>query len=294
MKFVADDDATKSILSNWSHPKPVFVASHYFWSAGSTIQKSQEGLLLTLLFEIFRQCPDLLQSSCPKQWLAAPEDLKGCKLGERSDLKCKFCFFIDGLDEYQGDHLEICQALADMSKSAQIKLCVSSRPWNVFRDSFGRVASNLSLHEVTKADIRIYAESRLRGHLRWMIEEIVDRASGVFLWVFLVTSRLRVGLTEYDSFFDLSRRLESCPTELEDFFKDILDKVETFYHDKMASTLRIAIAADKPLDTKNYALRISTDRPGQEQLTRMHENTERRLNARCRGLFGSQQAFRES
>jgi hypothetical protein len=54
---------------------------------------------------------------------------------------------------------------------------------------------------------------------------------------------------EYDSFSDMQRRLESIPTDLENFLKQILESVEPFYHEKMATTLQMALAAREPAPT---------------------------------------------
>lgn len=146
MKFVTDHPKTLQALSTWSYPKPAVVARHFFWSAGTPMQKSWQGLLQTLLYEIFRQLPDLIESTCTERWLKTIEQLSHepwhlpelrrtlRQIADREDLPAKFCFFIDGLDEFEGDHLEFCGVLHSLCKSPNVKLCVSSRPWNVFED----------------------------------------------------------------------------------------------------------------------------------------------------------------
>ncbi len=64
---------------------------------------------------------------------------------------------------------------------------------------------------------------------------------------------LREGLTNYDTMADLWKRLDTIPQDLGDFFKHILNSVEPFYHQKMAGTLQIALAAQKPLPVSVYA-----------------------------------------
>ncbi|TRX88400.1 hypothetical protein FHL15_010713 [Xylaria flabelliformis] len=120
MKYVADNPKTLSALSRWSHPKQPVLASHYFWSVGTPLQKSQKGLLQTLLYDIFHQLPDLIEIVCVERWPKTIEELQhepwqvpelqrilqciaGCQ-----DLSVKFCFFIDGLDEFDGDHINFC------------------------------------------------------------------------------------------------------------------------------------------------------------------------------------------
>jgi hypothetical protein len=114
--------------------------------------------------------------------------------------------------------------------------------------------------------MKAYTKDRLESHPRWkdlgpqaapsdsnwLIQEVVERSSGVFLWVFLVTKLLREGLTEHNSFSDLRKRLESFPMDLIDFFQHILETVEPFYHNKMATTLCIAVVNRDPLDVMGY------------------------------------------
>ena len=113
----------------------------------------------------------------------------------------------------------------------------------------------------------------------------------------LVTRQLRNGLTEYDSFADMRRRLENIPTDLEMFFKQILDSVEPFYHEKMATTLQIALAAREPApaaiykfhdeeyEDEEYALKLPLQPFDREKAASIRAQITRRLNGRCRGLL---------
>lgn len=323
MKFIADHPTTLTMLTRWAHPKRPVLASHYFWSAGTPIQKSQQGLLQTLLHEIFRQIPDIIEPVCGERWSKTVDWLKYepwqvpelqnvlQRIADRQDIPVKFCFFLDGLDEFAGEHVDFCHSLRELAQSPNIKLCLSSRSWNVFEDSFGSAGTDrkLYIHELTHDDIRYYAELRLQQHPRWksfcdeapnaswLLDEITERAAGVFLWVFLVTRELRSGLSEYDSVSDIRRRLECIPVDLEEFFKRILESVETFYLPKMATTLQIALAATEPVDVavyglheleyedQDYAFKIPLWRLGNSGATAPRELTGRRLKARCRGLL---------
>jgi hypothetical protein len=68
MKFLVDHAKTIQLAKEWAAPHPVILASHYFWNPGTEMQRSQRGLLQSLLFEIFRQDPDLIRLACPKRW----------------------------------------------------------------------------------------------------------------------------------------------------------------------------------------------------------------------------------
>ncbi|KAI6084324.1 hypothetical protein F4821DRAFT_271252 [Hypoxylon rubiginosum] len=322
MKRITGHPTTKQLLSVWAHPERIVLISHYFWSAGTAMQKSQHGLLQTLLYDIFRQLPDLIESVCAERLTRPLEELDRQawtvpelwgvlqRIAEQASLRVKFCLFIDGLDEYDGDLVDFCRALRKLSTSPHFKICVSSRPWNVFEDSFGLdPACKMYVQDFTRPDIRLFVESRLKEHPRWeevsaevgnadsIIGEITERAAGVFLWVFLVTKQLRDGLTEYDGFSDIRRRLDSIPNDLEVFFRQMLDSVEPFYHEKMATTLQIALAAKYPApilvysfhddeyEDPNYALKLPLQPLEPRAAASRREQTSRHLSGRCRGLL---------
>lgn len=321
VKFVSNHPTTHKLVSQSS--PDVICVSHYFWNSGTELQKSQEGLLRSLLFELFRQNPDLMHIVCHARmsndknasmpW-SLPELQQTLRaLADGATRGPSICFFIDGMDEYSGDYEEICQALHTLARSHRVKLCLSSRPWNVFKDAFGGGPSTLCMEDLTRDDIKAYTRSRLEEHDRWktvissepdpnrlsswLIDGITDKACGVFLWVFLVTRQLRNGLTNRDSFSDMCRRLESFPPELKDFFLKIFNSVEPFYHRKMATMLRLAVTADEPLgfeiyafheeehDNEDYFLRVPAKRFTEAQLEKLNEDTAYRLNSRTQGLL---------
>ena len=138
------------------------------------MQKSQEGLLQSLLYEILSQSPEMIRDVCCARWhdfsLNSAKDPSPWTMGElsqvfaqlakRTTMSAKFCFFIDGLDEYSGDHAEIITILRIIT-SAKIKICVSSRPWNIFQKAFGQDGKSLMLQEFTRNDIKLFVQQQL-------------------------------------------------------------------------------------------------------------------------------------
>jgi hypothetical protein len=113
------------------------------------MQKSQESLFQSLLYQILRQCPQLTPKICPSRLKEMPPD-SGPEpwtyqelsrafeiLAKHGQLSTKFCCFVDGLDEYDGEHVDIIHILQNFANSPSIKLCVSSQPWNVFVEALG-------------------------------------------------------------------------------------------------------------------------------------------------------------
>lgn len=329
MKFIAGHQETKRLLENsrWADSHKVVVASHYFWSTGTAIQRSQQGLWRSLLYDALRQEPQLISQVCTERCGTNEGNLRRqpwslgelfeCikALADQKGSKTKFCVFVDGLDEFEGDPLDLIKPLQALSRSDLFKLCVSSRPWNAFEDGFGqRPDLKIYVHDLTIGDIRAFASERLMSHPRWdafasnedstsIVEEIAQRSDGVFLWVFLVTRELREGLTNFDTLTDLKRRLNRMPSELGPFFKHILDSVDSFYHARMAEILRISLAAnevssafgahfslyyfhEKEYDDPGFALRQPVEPECDERVTiHMMQRVYYRLNGICKGLL---------
>ncbi|ERS98094.1 hypothetical protein HMPREF1624_04873 [Sporothrix schenckii ATCC 58251] len=91
-------------------------------------------------------------------------------------------------------HHEIADLVCKLSQFENVRLCVSSRPLLVFRDTFESFPS-VELHSLTTNDIRSYVTDRLNGNQSLMElnvlrpsfaldveKEILAKADGVFLW----------------------------------------------------------------------------------------------------------------
>jgi hypothetical protein len=177
----------------------------------------------------------------------------------------KFCFFIDGLDEYDGDHFDLIKIMFKTIKSPHIKICLSSRPWNCFEDAFGKdLHRKLYLQDLTREDIEIYAQEKLtmprympllgkdKILYQQLIVDIGDRTQGVFLWVYLVVRSLREGLADGYDVKMLQKMLHSLPTDLELYFKHILASVD-LTKEKVGSIFLAAVEANEPLPLMVHA-----------------------------------------
>ena len=268
MKYVVAHPQTTKLLKTWAGTQTLVTASVYFWHAGTVLQKSQEGLFRSLLFEILRQSPDLIRVVCAsklaafrpfEQEIEPWTDLElreaiGLLKGE-TGMNARFCFFIDGLDEYNGHPDEIIDVLQSLSSLPNIKICISSRPWNEFIDAFGSDSGpRLALEDLTREDIRTYVKQTLENSPRFVImkqndtrsqdlvQEIVDKARGVFLWVVLVTRSLLNGVRNGDRISDLQRRLREFPETLEKYFSHMYFSIEETYREQTAQTFKVVLA----------------------------------------------------
>src|ERR1700733_15379470 len=152
------------------------------------------------------------------------------------ELPIRICLFVDGLDEFNGDYLELATFLSEMC-SPVIKLIISSRPINACYEMFGD-CNTLRLEELTYKDIEVFLNGNLATN-KYMVQlmqhqpeeahalvaEVSTTASGVFLWVKLVVASLLSGLCDGDDIEDLRRRLKELPPDLEDLFQHMLNKL---------------------------------------------------------------------
>ena len=178
------------------------------------------------------------------------------RLKSQDRIPSKFCFFIDGLDEYHGDHPELLWLLENLEAHPDIKICVSSRPWNVFREFLCQTSKrNLVLEKMTQADIEVHIEQEIKSspnfqrlkaqdeQYKEISNEIATRAQGVFFWVGLVFRSLHRGFLNADSAELLKERVAELPSKLEDHFQHMFDQIESIYRRRTAMVLLTALQA---------------------------------------------------
>ena len=271
MKFLCGSKDTHDLLRKWSRDHELVFANFYFWYLGTGLQRSIQGLFRSILHQILSERIELAHVAFPKYYneIKLPYDktLPSWKYSEllvalervarhESDTghNKKFCFFIDGLDEYHGNHLELVGLLRRLAGHSDFKLCVSSRPWNAFRSAFESSVPRIRLEDLTRPDINHYVKDRIRlgcrsfgglsdlkeADLVALMEDIVNRAEGVFLWVFLVVKSVLDGLAENDSIAFLRHRVHAFPSDLEEFFDNIVRRVDPVYKPQSSQALKLA------------------------------------------------------
>lgn len=278
MKFIASHEQTRLALAGWAGDKKLLVARFYFWNSGSLLQRSQEGLLRCLLFQILSQAPEMIPIAVPRRWQTAGYSSRTTEPWARREISEAFshiingnplnvniCFFIDGLDEYGGSDLadgesdlELVSQLKKLASSPHIKLCLSSRPRNVFQKHLiSDESRHIILHNHTAKDIEQFVQLRVESVRQLVdidpsnLEELqsitAKRSSGVFLWVVLAVRDLLDGLEPPFSMPEMKERLLLLPTSLEDFFQRILNKVHQQYR-RFAARLLLMTLQKNHLD----------------------------------------------
>jgi hypothetical protein len=319
MKYICNHETTLKTLRRWAGAEPLFTASFFFWNSGYPMQKSQVGLLQSLLYQVLCACPALIMEVCPLKGPREPWKRRELfealdKVSKQTALPAKFCFFVDGLDEYEGDDEDIIALLQDLVSSPNIKICVSSRPWNAFLDAFDDSEWKLVLEELTRDDMQKYvhtmlvqnkAFARMSKHdfrCKTLVPQIAQKAQGVWLWVYLVVRDLLRDLRGEEEFPLLQRRLDSFPEELERYFESILDHIDKIHREESARIFWVAVTAVKPFPllslhylsmesaNKDYAIQLESSQLSPQEAFQIKKKWRKLLNSRCRDLLEVDQA----
>jgi hypothetical protein len=213
MKYIYNHDLTRTNLRKWSEGSQLIIANFFCAATKAELPKPQEGLLRSLLYQILGQCPDLIPRAFRSQWIAYishnldfyPLDGYIFNIQELWDAfrsvssyilenKIKICFFIDGLDECEGDPNDIIHLIVWFNSLPNIKTCVSSRPRNEFYGAFGQTGlRKLLMENFNRPDIEQYVRDTLEKHVDYqelqkrgnsdldLVKDVVDAANGVFL-----------------------------------------------------------------------------------------------------------------
>jgi hypothetical protein len=252
MKYISQHGSLETCLREWAGGATLYTAEFYFWGPGSKVQRSHNGLLRTLLYQILSKDSKLVEIVTPRRQLfhnvagidIQPPSWEWSELREgflrlASHIRScgsRLALFIDGLDEYEGNHEELLKFLGDILNH-QVKLCVSSRPWRVFSDEFS-ASPSLTMEQLTKSDIDLYVKEKLEKfnaikdisdvYPEEVAQRIVDlktEAKGVFLWVVLVVEQLRITSRENPDFHEIRRVFNNLPADLEELYKAIQQQI---------------------------------------------------------------------
>ncbi|KAF9878178.1 hypothetical protein CkaCkLH20_04216 [Colletotrichum karsti] len=248
--------------------KQALIACFFFNARGDELEKTMEGMYRSLLLQLLQSYPDL-QSGLNATWTDTTvkdnsnhmslDILRGSfraavlKLGKRH-----FTCFIDALDECDEQQImDIVPSFEDLAEEAadegiELRICFSSRhyPYLSLRNGIQLVLEDQPGHT---QDLANYIQSRLRisdhSLSQELQTELLDKASGVFLWLVLVVDVLN---TEYaQGGMALRKRLAEIPGSLHDLFRDMLKRDNTKREELRLCVLWI-LCAERPLTPEEF------------------------------------------
>ena len=324
MSFLGQDKRTRETLMSWSGTKDLLMPKFFFWSSGSESQRSLEGLLRSLLWQILTQFCELALpqfDNQPQLEHDARANKKHILIGAwtKSRLQraleevinqlrasCCLCLFIDGLDEFEEDDDELIAFVRNLVVSnTEIKVCLSSRPHQSFEDAF-KLSAKLRLQDLTYQDIRRFVTDRfeevpqLRSMMKYheieikhLKDSIVEKAGGVFLWVSLAVQHQIRGLKNGDGPEMLRERLALLPPEIEGVYSRMLHQIDRLYYQEASHFLRMALHRS-PSSLLQHALvsykgledmLLSANEVSKQEFDSLCQKVGQRILVTCAGLL---------
>lgn len=280
MSFICQDSRTETALKIWSGTNAILVPSFFFWNAGTELQKSSRGLLRSLIYQILENVPNLMpvleQSPDVSQHITQqlPTWTERRLRATLHQLLCAglnlhcLCIFIDGLDELSDNQDSLLELIRGFRQYPGVKICLSSRPHQSFRDEYGSSAM-LELQDLTEPDIRRYVSDKLGRAplkasqvacssfgLKDTVDTIVYKAEGVFLWVNLAVRDQIEGIKNGDDAEQLRERLQLLPKEIEKLYVHMLQRIDICYRKEVAQYLQLVFCNDESLSLFEIALAV--------------------------------------
>lgn len=255
MKYLYYHHRVNDLVRIWAADLQFTMVSFFFWWGGhQKEQKNQEGLARALLYNIISADRSLIPLLLPNMWreafinnrrdLSVPSPTEMATAFQtlgKTTISRRFCIFIDGLDEYEGDYRIGIDTLKRLAINPNIKFVVSSRPITVCMEAFSSMPK-LFMQDLNRRDIISYAQDAVGNHPKMqdlltghpeqaaiLLRDLEMKSSGVFLWVVLACRSLQDGFAADDRISDLQRRVDELPPELEQMFQHILEKIEPRY-----------------------------------------------------------------
>jgi hypothetical protein len=173
------------------------------------------------------------------------------RIARQTELQVSYCFFIDGLDEYNGDESDVAPMLRELSASKHIKICASSRPGRIYESELRDRQCAFDIAGYTQNGMKDYVYAPLTKSKKFqelaavepqckaVIHDISAFADGVWLWVYLVTRDIVYEVERNEPIGTLLKIVNDFPSDLEKYFERIIDRIYPRHKEEMAQTFLI-------------------------------------------------------
>lgn len=273
MRHLVESERTMDLLSRES--SATILVHYFFHEIGVSAENTFGGLLHAILYQLLIGLDDKNQAALSQLHELVKPDLRLIltskaalpdalltRILQRFLEECKetlnLCLFIDGLDECRGDRRMQVEFLTgwarfSLNKKLSIKVCLASRAEPEISLRLSREPT-LPVHCFMANDIRSYVSVRLEQAWSLMarqsdhtiasldqslIDDVVRKAEGVFVWVTIVVSQLVAAIEEDADNDHLQKLLADIPEKLEMLYENVIGKIDRkFWHDTI-NILRI-------------------------------------------------------
>jgi len=244
MKYLARSSEVKSNLPTHGF-KWITINFFFDFRLAEEIGNSMEGLLRSLLLQLMEALPQTDDNEALRksvlgyiqgQWYKLQQpSMDELSKAFRQVLKASrsgLFVLVDGLDEFSGNMMHLLDFLLSLRKYNNLKLCLASRPEAWIREMLGMLPS-IHMSEHNEAGIHQYLsltidrfQPRLNVLKSLNIRDIiVDRAHGVFLWVYLAVEEILQACLHGATALEVETKLAFFPSDLEKLYQRILDRI---------------------------------------------------------------------
>lgn len=235
------------------------------------MQKSRIGLMQSLLYQILRSAPELIPPDrgdrlAHEAWEIEQLIAMFNHIANETNLNSKFCFFIDGLDEYNGDESDIVPMLRILSASPHVKIRASSRPGRIYESVLSSSKRAFNIAHFTREGMRNHVHIKLSESDKFkhlassdpecatIISNISQYANGVWLWVWLVTRDILYEVERDEGVSTLRKIVNEFPSDLEKYFERIIERIQKIHKEEMAQIFLVTVHEPQPLPLYAFAL----------------------------------------
>ncbi|PVH70777.1 hypothetical protein DL98DRAFT_504258, partial [Cadophora sp. DSE1049] len=218
--------------------KDHIIAAYFFNARGDTFEKTRLGMLRSLAYQLVDKNPLLyerfLPDFCDKEKKHEKCEWREAELRDFLLLQTKtpqskpLLVLVDALDECsEQDVLDIVRFLEEMSINAvganvTLNICLSSRYYPAISMK-KKIDLDLEEKQEHDEDIAVYVRGNLTSGDDEIEKRILEKASGVFMWVVLVVAMLNRAYEE-GKVEAMRQKLNDLPKDLEQVFETLLRK----------------------------------------------------------------------
>lgn len=239
------------------------VIAFFFNARGAELEKTTTGMYRSLLYHTLQAFPQLSEL-IPKlddrrEWsLARLQD--SFRIMIRNPRHRRVTYFVDGLDECNEVQVTaMIELFEDLGEAAnrncsKFYVCLSSRHYphvkiqpclrTVLEDNIGHS------HDIEKYVHRKLAKAACGQVVSDIIDLIIVKAAGVFMWVVLVIDLLRDAFNRGDVLL-IKQQVQKLPSELGDLYKTLICR-DNRHKDQLLLCVQWILFAQRPLTREEY------------------------------------------
>jgi len=245
MSFIESDKRTEDALKIWSGSHELYIFSFFFWRPGSDLQKSITGLLQSLLYQLVKKKSTVMSAfvtsgGTPMHIVWTETTLLRAIAQVLSMYHDDHLFLlVDGLDEFEGQYVDLVDTLFKLRSGTNIKSCLSSRPEAALVNRLSSFPS-IRLQDINSRDINVFVKQCLEPYQNQstegndIIRTVGQRSEGIFLWAVLVCKSLASGYEAGDDKNTIQRRLDAIPKGLEPLFSHMFSNIEDVHRESLS------------------------------------------------------------